>query len=216
MFALVAAAAAIAALGGFQDNPAAPGIIGGFAAAGAVLLALAIAAGEGIAILPANRMTPIPLGPATRAGDVALAVEPSAALQAIGASHQGVFDLNLRTDIVELSSEAATLIGLKSAQTLRHLAWIDRIHPEDRDTYRAAIGDYRGHPGIAFRIELRVRSERAVSLVRIARDDDRRRPRGRSLPRPDGRRHDAQGSRSGRHRPHDCAMRLPASAIASR
>jgi len=70
-----------------------------------------------------------------------------------------VFDLNLRNDIVELSSEASVLIGFKSAQTLRHVIWIDRIHPEDRDIYRAAIADYRGHPGIAFRIELRVRSE---------------------------------------------------------
>jgi diguanylate cyclase (GGDEF)-like protein/PAS domain S-box-containing protein len=159
VFALVAAAAAIAALGGFQDNPAAPGIIGGFAAAGAVLLALAIAAGEGIAILPANRMTPV--APTTRTADVAPAAValPSVALQAIGASHQGVFDLDLRTDVVELSSEAGMLIGFKSAQTLRHIVWIDRIHPEDRDTYRAAIADYRGHPGIAFRIELRVRSE---------------------------------------------------------
>src|SRR6202041_2724996 len=61
VFALVAAAGAIAALGGFQDNPAAPGIIGGFAAAGAVLLALAIAAGEGIAILPARRLAPAPV-----------------------------------------------------------------------------------------------------------------------------------------------------------
>jgi diguanylate cyclase (GGDEF)-like protein/PAS domain S-box-containing protein len=159
VFALVAAAGAIAALGGFQDNPAAPGIIGGFAAAGAVLLALAIAAGEGIAILPANRTSPVSLTP-TRTGDIAAdAAVPSAALQAIGASHQGVFDLNLRNDIVELSSEASVLIGFKSAQTLRHVIWIDRIHPEDRDIYRAAIADYRGHPGIAFRIELRVRSE---------------------------------------------------------
>jgi diguanylate cyclase (GGDEF)-like protein/PAS domain S-box-containing protein len=162
VFALVATAGAIAALGGFQDNPAAPGIIGGFAAAGAVLLALAIAAGEGIAILPANRATPVPqTSGATRAADAASAdaAAPSAALQAIGASHQGVFDLNLRNDVVELSSEASVLIGFKLAQTMRHVVWIDRIHPEDRDIYRAAIGDYRGHPGIAFRIELRVRSE---------------------------------------------------------
>ncbi|MGD0865911.1 MAG: GGDEF domain-containing protein [Rhizomicrobium sp.] len=158
VFALVAAAAAIAALGGFQDNPAAPAIIGGFAAAGAVLLALAIAAGEGIAILPASRATP---AIASRSVDVEAAndAHPSAALQAIGASHQGVFDLDLQTDIVALSSEASVLIGFKSAQTLKHTAWIERIHPEDRDIYREALADYRGHPGIAFRIELRVRSE---------------------------------------------------------
>ena len=48
VFALVALGAAIAVLGGFQDNPIAGEIVGGFAAAGAVLLALAVAAGEGI------------------------------------------------------------------------------------------------------------------------------------------------------------------------
>ena len=162
VFALVATAAAIAALGGFQDNPGAPAIVGGFAAAGAVLLALAIAAGEGIAILPASRTTPVPASAvALRNMDIASAdgVVPSAAAQAIGASHQGVFDLDLRAEMVELSSEASILIGFKSAQTLRHAAWIERIHPEDREIYRAAIADYRGHPGIAFRIELRVRSE---------------------------------------------------------
>ncbi|MGD0142789.1 MAG: EAL domain-containing protein [Rhizomicrobium sp.] len=162
VFALVTAAAAIATLGGFQDNPAAPAIIGGFAAAGAVLLALAIAAGEGIAILPASRATSFPdVAAAVRATESvsSSSTGPSAAVQAIGASHQGVFDLDLRGDVVELSSEAAVLIGFKSAQTLKHVAWIERIHPEDRAIYREALADYRAHPGIAFRIELRVRSE---------------------------------------------------------
>src|SRR5581483_9667566 len=53
IFALVAAAAAVTALGGFVENIMAPAVIGGFAAAGAVLLALAIAAGEGLAAIPA-------------------------------------------------------------------------------------------------------------------------------------------------------------------
>ncbi len=164
VFALVTAAAALAALGGFGGNPMAPAMVGGFAAAGAVLLALAVAAGEGIAILPAMRTAtpaPAPLPqPMPRAPVVAASPAPSAALQAIGASHQGVFELDFRRDVVKLSSEAAALIGHgEGAQSLSHAGWMARVHPDDRETYKSAIGDYRGHPGLAFRIEFRVRSE---------------------------------------------------------
>lgn len=171
VFALVTAAAAIAALGGFAGNPMAPAMTGGFAAAGAVLLALAVAAGEGIAILPAMRVVPAPqpvtVTPAPRPepARIAAPVAPvapvtTAALQAIGASHQGVFELDFRRDVVKLSAEAAALIGFPSgAQSFPHVSWIARVHPDDRDVYKAAIGDYRAHPGLAFRIEFRVRSE---------------------------------------------------------
>ena len=164
VFSLVATAAAVAALGGFQDNPAAPVIIGGTAAAGTVLLALAIAAGEGIAVLqvlgapnpaataqPAKRETPSPVP-----------VDPTfaSALHAIGASHQGVFELDFRGDVVRLSAEASALIGLKTgAESMLHAVWIARVHPDDRDTYKQAMTDFRGHPDLAFRIEFRVRSE---------------------------------------------------------
>jgi diguanylate cyclase (GGDEF)-like protein/PAS domain S-box-containing protein len=170
VFSLVATAAAVAALGGFQDNPMAPAMAGGFLAAGAVLMALAIAAGEGIAILPATRATAAALAPQP-APVVAHAVEPpreqppeepipQAALQAIGASHQGVFDLDFRSDSVTLSREAATLIGVGGReQTLPHISWIARIHPDDREVYKQAVADYRGQAGQAFRIEFRARSE---------------------------------------------------------
>jgi diguanylate cyclase (GGDEF)-like protein/PAS domain S-box-containing protein len=162
VFSLVATAAAVAALGGFQDNPAAPAIVGGFAAAGTVLLALAIAAGEGIAVLQvlgAPRPSASPIiesKPSTQP----MSTETSAALRAIGASHQGVFELDFRGDVVRLSAEAAALIGLTGGGTqIPHTAWIARVHPDDRDTYKQAMNDYRGHPDLAFRIEFRVRSE---------------------------------------------------------
>ncbi len=164
VFALVTAAAAVAALGGFQDNPAAPAIVGGFAAAGAVLLALAIAAGEGIAILPATRSSAALAMPPAGQGSGTKAIAPetqlaAAATQAIGASHQGIFDLDFAADKVALSAEAAGLIGFAGAQTIPHPQWIERIHPDDRSIYRDALADFRGHTGLAFRIELRVRSE---------------------------------------------------------
>lgn len=168
VFSLVALAAAVVALGGFVDNPAAPAIIGGFAAAGAVLLALAIAAGEGISILSGIRPSQLIASPppviVTAAAPVAKKGETplggSAALQAIGASHQGVFDLDFVQDRVKLSSEAASLLGFaQGAQPMPHEAWIARVHADDRDVYRQALTDYRSHVGLAFRIEFRVRSE---------------------------------------------------------
>lgn len=162
VFALVTLAGAIAALGGFRGNPMAPAMIGGFVAAGAVLLALAVAAGEGIAILPGLRPAPpqpdpppVVIAPPPRPEPAQNTVE----VQAIGASHQGVFDLDFRGGVVRLSADAAGLIGLSGAQNQPHASWSARIHPEDRDTYNQALDDYRTHPGLAFRIEFRVRSE---------------------------------------------------------
>lgn len=163
VFALVALASAVAALGGFRDNPFAPAMIGGFVAAGAVLLALAVSAGEGIAILPGMR--PIPPMPEPQPEPppppvIKPAPQAAAAIAAIGASHQGVFDLDFPTDVLRLSAEAARLIGLEDeVETMPHATWIARVHPEDRDTYRQAMTDYRANPGLAFRMEFRVRSE---------------------------------------------------------
>lgn len=169
VFALVTAMAAVIALGGLLGNPMAPAVIGGFAAAGAVLLSLAVAGGEGIAILPFSR------APAAADSTETLVAQPAAAvatergdthdaavspvLQAIAASHQGVFDLSFKPATVRLSKEAASLIGLSGETVLPHEAWLARVHAEDRRVYREALNDYRAHPGLAFRIEFRVKSE---------------------------------------------------------
>ncbi|HEY6578149.1 MAG TPA: PAS domain-containing protein, partial [Rhizomicrobium sp.] len=158
VFALVATVAAVAALGAFQFNPAAPGIVGGFAATGAVLLALAIAAGEGIAILPARRTTLAPLAdnrafPASRE-------EAARAVAAIGASYQGVFEFDLAKQVVRLSPETAAMVGLGSAtETISNKAWVARLHPDDREVYRDAIDRFCSQKGLAFRVEFRVTTE---------------------------------------------------------
>ncbi len=161
IFALVMAAAALTVLGGFVENIMAPMIIGGFVAAGAVLLALAIAAGEGLAVIPAFQKT-------DAAGANPVAVRPpeppptplaQLAMQAIGSSHQGVFDYDFRNGLLRLSADASALIGIKGAETFPQTAWFARIHPDDRDIYKQAMTDYRAHPGLAFRIEFRARSE---------------------------------------------------------
>jgi diguanylate cyclase (GGDEF)-like protein/PAS domain S-box-containing protein len=146
VFALVALAAAVSALGLLGETTIAPDIAGGFAAAGAVLLALAVVAGEGIAVLPGARRGP--------------SGEAHPALKAIGAAHQGIFDLEFDSNEVLLSREAASLIGLNEAQgQMPHRSWIARIHEDDRAVYEKALSDYRSQAGLAFRIEFRVRSE---------------------------------------------------------
>ena len=164
VFALVAWGTAIVALGDVQDNQAAPAIVEGMTAAAAVLLALAVAAGEGIAALPASRYGTVrdTSGGArtSHEGPEADEASPHSDLLAIGASHQGVFDLDFRNGTLRLSGEAAALIGMTGGMlTMSHAAWVERVHPDDRATYREALGDYRGHSGVAFRLEFRVRSE---------------------------------------------------------
>ncbi|HWA92018.1 MAG TPA: GGDEF and EAL domain-containing protein [Rhizomicrobium sp.] len=142
VFALVALAATMTALGALGDTTVAPDVAGGFAAAGAVLLALAVAAGEGIAMLP----MPHRMAPSARE------------LAAIGASHQGIFDLEFDSDQVLLSREAAAMLG-SSETSMTHAAWIQRVHADDRAIYAQALSDYRAQAGLAFRIEFRVRDE---------------------------------------------------------
>ncbi len=155
VFALVSTVAALSALGGFQSNPAAPGIIGGFAATGAVLLALAVAAGEGIAILPARRSTAAPIAerrPLMPARDETA--------RAVAASYQGVFEVDLRQQLVRLSPEAAALLGFANgAESFSATVWLARLHPDDRDIYSDAIERFRAQKGLAFRVEFRALAE---------------------------------------------------------
>src|SRR5690606_19326960 len=51
-FALVSMAGGVVAIGGWGDGLSGPAVTGGFAAAGAILLALAVIASEEIAVLP--------------------------------------------------------------------------------------------------------------------------------------------------------------------
>ncbi len=157
VFALVALAAALATVGGFGDSISAGDAAGGFAAAGAVLLALAVAAGEGITVLP---LPGIAVAGTARLRMLDASPQSPAAMEAIAASHQGVFDLDFNSGILTLSRDAASLIGLGRAQTrIMHDKWLARVHDEDRGVYGQALADYRAHPGLSFRIEFRVRSE---------------------------------------------------------
>ncbi|MBN9590561.1 MAG: GGDEF and EAL domain-containing protein [Alphaproteobacteria bacterium] len=161
-FALVALAAAVTAVGGLGESLTGPAATGGFAAAGAILLALAVIASEEIAVLPflhgshaarlleAQADDKMPFDPATPAKSLALA--------AIGAAHQGVFNLDFRAGLLTLSPEAAQMVGLSARETtISHSDWIALVHPDDREVYNRALEEYRHRSGLAFRLEFRTR-----------------------------------------------------------
>jgi len=159
-FALVAVAAAVTALGGLGENLTGPAATGGFAAAGAILLALAVIASEEIAVLPflhgsnAARL----LEARAAGGEEENAPIANLALAAIGASHQGVFDLDFRSEILTLSPEGTQMAGFGARASIAHADWIAQIHPEDREVYVGALEEYRDRPGFAFRLEFRCRA----------------------------------------------------------
>src|SRR5579863_9641316 len=165
-FALVALAAAVMAVGGLGESLTGPAATGGFAAAGAILLALAVIASEEIAVLPfLHGSHAARLLEAQAPGDENALIDPNApfnslARAAIGAAHQGVFDLDFRAGLLSLSAEAAQMVGLSMHEaTLSHSDWIGYIHPEDREVYSHALEDYRHRPGLAFRLEFRIRGK---------------------------------------------------------
>ncbi|MCU1386557.1 MAG: hypothetical protein JWL71_5254, partial [Acidobacteria bacterium] len=135
-FALVAVAAAVMALGGLGENLTGPAATGGFAAAGAILLALAVIASEEIAVLPFLHGSGVaklleargPQGSVDHTAPFA-----NLALAAIGASHQGVFDLDFRAALLTLSPDAAMLLGRGNREaTLSQVDFLALIHSDDR------------------------------------------------------------------------------------
>src|SRR5262245_8947400 len=160
IFALVTAGATLQAFGFLGGNLVTPGAIAGFSAAGALLIALATSTHIEPGVEQVQRLRevePVESAPARLPIEAVKNVREQAALSA---SHQGVFDLDLNTGLVSLSAEAAELLGLPAgAVELSRETWAARIHPEDRETFAIAMESYRHHPGVAFRLEFRVRSQ---------------------------------------------------------
>jgi diguanylate cyclase (GGDEF)-like protein len=162
-FALVATAGAVVAIGGWGEGLTGPAVTGGFAAAGAILLALAVIASEEIAVLPfLHGSGAAKLLEASVPADGGVALDPATpfanlALAAIGASHQGVFDLDFRSQLLTLSPDAALLLGRgRHEATMSHSDFLALIQSDDREVYTAALEEYSARPGAAFRLEFRV------------------------------------------------------------
>ncbi len=154
VFALVTAAATAHALGFLPGSLLAPAAIGGFSAAGAMLVALACAVGVGEpAVTRLKALRAHKLGAEPKPDD-----ERARESLAVAASHQGVFDLDLATGLLTLSPDATLILGLPPGIVeINRDAFLARIHPEDRPVYQEAMAAYRRDPGIAFRLEFRAR-----------------------------------------------------------
>jgi diguanylate cyclase (GGDEF)-like protein/PAS domain S-box-containing protein len=166
LFAIVSLVVTFAAIGGFGHASFTPDLAGGFAAAGAIMLALAVTSGEGIAVNPFGRHghVHIPVPPRAQTPVAEPPVPPASqsmphrVMEAIGASRQGVFELELADDMLFLSGDAAALIGIPETR-LPHRSWVARVHRDDRPVYEQAIAQFRAQSDLAFRIEFRVRAE---------------------------------------------------------
>ena len=159
IFALVTTAAALNALGLFGVNLVAAGAVGGFSAAGALLVALATTLPVEHSVERLRKLHEEHRHDDVQAIVTDEAMEHARELEAVTASHQGVFDLDLETGLLSLSAEAASFIGLPAgAVELNRETWLERIHPEDRMVYEQALATYRHHTGMAFRVEFRVRA----------------------------------------------------------
>jgi diguanylate cyclase (GGDEF)-like protein len=160
-FALVALAAAVTSLfswglggTGFSENLTGPAATGGFAAAGAILLALAVIASEEIAVLPFLHGSPAAKLLEAPGGETPPTPLASLALAALSSAHHGVFALDLNAGFVTLSPEAASLLELGARETtLSWDDWLARLHPDDRGPFRDVVAHAR--PGRKLRLEFR-------------------------------------------------------------
>jgi diguanylate cyclase (GGDEF)-like protein len=159
-FALVALAAAVTSASGIGESLTGPAATGGFAAAGAILLALAVIASEEIAVLPflhgsyAARLLEAQAAANPQIVSEAIAPFANLALAAIGSAHQGVFALDLRAELLTLSPEATAMLGLGAHETtLSESDWLGHVHPQDRGLFRDALDNAK--PGQSVQLEFR-------------------------------------------------------------
>ncbi|HEX5281642.1 MAG TPA: PAS domain-containing protein [Micropepsaceae bacterium] len=161
IFALVTAAAGFNTLGLFGVNLTASAALSGFAAAGALLVAVAstIPAEHSIGrlrdLLEAHRHDDL------QATTTDEAIEREWESAALAAAQQGVFDLDLESGNLSLSSQAATVLGFPpSPIELKAEVWTGRVVSDDWDFLRETIISNRGRAKTPFRVEFRVKAGR--------------------------------------------------------
>ncbi len=78
---------------------------------------------------------------------------------ALAATRQGLYDLNVQTEVVRVNAEYAIMLGYDPA-TFRETAhdWWDTMHPDDRGGVFRAFEDYEAGRRDDFRVEFRVRT----------------------------------------------------------
>lgn len=79
---------------------------------------------------------------------------------ALAAANQGLWDLDVPTGRVAVSPEYATMLGYEPEEfVLTDAAWLDRLHPDDRERVNAVFQDYLAGRRPAYALEFRLRSK---------------------------------------------------------
>ena len=157
VFALVTAAAAFNTLGWFGVNLTASAALGGFSAAGAMLVALASTLTTEHSVARLRDLRRVHRHDDLQATTTDEVIELRWEAAAMAAARQGVFDLDLDSGILSLSAEGALIFGLQSAPVeLNRELWTRRIAPEQFDLFQEMIGVQRTRPETPFRIEFRL------------------------------------------------------------
>ncbi|MEW5765319.1 MAG: PAS domain S-box protein, partial [Acidobacteriota bacterium] len=77
---------------------------------------------------------------------------------ALRAAEQGLYDLNVQTGSCVVSPEYATMLGFDPDTFVEtNQAWIDRLHPEDRESVAEAYRAYVAGKVLEYRVEFRQR-----------------------------------------------------------
>jgi two-component system cell cycle sensor histidine kinase/response regulator CckA len=101
---------------------------------------------------------------------------------ALKAANQGFYDLNVQTGEAEVSPEFAAMLGYDPAEFHEtNDAWIERMHPEDRETVAAIYRDFIGGKISEYHVEVRQRTRSGdwkwiLSLGKIVQRDARGEP----------------------------------------
>lgn len=157
VFALVTAAAGLNAAGVFGVNLTASEALSGFAAAGALLVALASTVSAEHSVVRLRDLHHAHGHDDLQATTTDEAIEREWEAAAVAASQQGVFDLDLESGLLTLSGEAAHVLGFQAAPVeLNADTWTRRVAGEDWDFFRETIVAYRSRLEVPFRMEFRV------------------------------------------------------------
>ena len=101
---------------------------------------------------------------------------------ALAAANQGLFDLDVQTGETTVNDEYALLLGYDPREFREtHAAWIERLHPDDREPVEQAYRDYVAGRRPDYRVEFRERTRTGewkwiLSLGEIVERDARGTP----------------------------------------
>lgn len=81
---------------------------------------------------------------------------------ALAAANQGLWDLDVPTGKVVVSPEYATMLGYDPAEfVVTEAAWLDRLHPDDRERVNGVFHDYLAGRCQTYALEFRLRTKSA-------------------------------------------------------